>query len=184
VLKALFGADAVLKALGGATAIFAAFVGTLYVVGALVLGVRLGLGHLPSSAVVAQLPRDFLLSIGLTAVLPGLVLGGIVAGCLTFGGDAARGAAPVAFAAVALVACVVIAALFAFKDPFPARVCSVDGAADATGVFIGETQDRIYIGDAPDRPGRHNITSVPLSRVARVFIGGGAAEARCGRTRT
>ena len=59
-----------LENLGKVAAGLAGFVGVLYVVGAVVIGVRLGLRDLPSTAVVAQLPREFLLSTGLNVVLP------------------------------------------------------------------------------------------------------------------
>jgi hypothetical protein len=59
-----------LESLGRVAAGLAALVGVLYVVGAVVIGVRLGLRDLPSTAVVAQLPREFLLSTGLNVVLP------------------------------------------------------------------------------------------------------------------
>jgi hypothetical protein len=59
-----------LENLGRVAAGLAAIVAVLYVVGAVVIGVRLGLRDLPSSAVVAQLPREFLLSTGLNVSLP------------------------------------------------------------------------------------------------------------------
>ena len=59
-----------LEHLGNVAVGLAAIVAVLYVVGAVVIGVRLGLRDLPSSAVVAQLPREFLLSTGLNVVLP------------------------------------------------------------------------------------------------------------------
>jgi hypothetical protein len=59
-----------LEHLGRVAAGLAAIVAVLYVLGAVVIGVRLGLRDLPSSAVVAQLPREFLLSTGLNVALP------------------------------------------------------------------------------------------------------------------
>lgn len=50
----------------------------VYVVGALVLGLRLALQDLPWADVISQLPREFLLSVGAgQALLPALLLGAL-----------------------------------------------------------------------------------------------------------
>jgi hypothetical protein len=47
------------------TAVIAGLAAAIYLTGGLVLYLRLGLRRLPSTAVVSQLPREFLISIGL-----------------------------------------------------------------------------------------------------------------------
>ena len=62
-----------LKALGLVVGLLAGIVGLLYAIGGGVLTLRLFLEDLPSLTVVGQLPREFLISIGLTQiVLPAL----------------------------------------------------------------------------------------------------------------
>ena len=49
---------------------------------------------------------------------------------------------------------------------------------DAAGRFVGETKERVYVGDA----GNRRIISIPTSRVSRVVIGENAATLSiCGR---
>ncbi|MGH3042384.1 MAG: hypothetical protein ACRDNG_11725, partial [Gaiellaceae bacterium] len=55
-----------LKALGLVVGLLAGSVGLLYAIGGGVLTLRLFLEDLPSLTVVGQLPREFLISIGLT----------------------------------------------------------------------------------------------------------------------
>lgn len=222
-----------LENLGSVAAGLAAIVAVLYVVGAVVIGVRLGVRDLPSSAVVAQLPREFLLSTGLNVVLPapaiavtiyvsaGVVMKrsgarlvrNVVVAVLAFvvaaagysiwissGLNDVLPAAAVGVAlyiaavpilkrsgerlvrdsvAVALVFVLVSAAYYVLKDPFPAKVCSQAGGAAAVGDFIGETGDRIYVGELRDQEGRRRIASVRVAGVSQVLIGGGAQQAPC-----
>ena len=65
------------------------------------------------------------------------------------------------------------------KAPFPAKVCSPAGSTAAVGDFIGETGDRVYIGELRDHEGRRRIASVPVAGVGQVLIGGGAQTAPC-----
>jgi hypothetical protein len=177
-----------LENLGRVAAGLAAIVAVLYVVGAVVIGVRLGLRDLPSSAVVAQLPREFLLSTGLNVVLP--FPAAMVAVYLL--GELAWKYAPEALArrrgaprvarnaiVVAAVFAVASAGYYIWKDPFPAKVCSPAGDATAVGDFIGETGQRVYIGELRDREGRRRIASVPVAGVGQVLIGGGAHDDAC-----
>lgn len=221
-----------LENLGRVAAGLAAIVAVLYIVGALVIGVRLGLRDLPSSAVVAQLPREFLLSTGLNVALPApatavalyvaaslvlersevrLVRNSVLAGFalvvavatyyLSLWAGLSDGVALAVALAVcisallalkrsgaklvrnsvvlALVVAVAAAGYYVLKDPFPAKVCSSAGSVAAVGDFIGETGDRVYIGELRDRDGRRRIASVPTAGVSQVLIGGGAEHAPC-----
>jgi hypothetical protein len=194
-----------LENLGRVAAGLAAIVAALYVVGAVVIGVRLGLRDLPSSAVVAQLPREFLLSTGLNVILPfpAAVVVAYVSASLAWryvsaaiarkrreqlkpgtqaereaekptGGRVARNAI-----VLAVVAVFASAGYYIWKDPFPAKVCSPAGDAVAVGDFIGETGQRVYIGERRDTDGRRRIASVPVAGVGQVLIGGGAHEVAC-----
>ncbi|MGH2797219.1 MAG: hypothetical protein ACRDM0_06015 [Thermoleophilaceae bacterium] len=168
-----------LQSLGNVAAVLAALVGALYVVGAVVIGVRLGLRDLPSSAVVAQLPREFLLSTGLNVVLPAPAVAVAVYASVAL--VVGQGKATVARRSAVLAACVAVASAgyYIWKDPFPAKICSEAGGATAVGDFIGETGERVYIGELRDREGRRRIASVPVARVGQLLIGGGAHGARC-----
>jgi hypothetical protein len=168
--------------LGRVAAGLAALIGVLYVVGAVVIGVRLGLRDLPSSAVVAQLPREFLLSTGLNVVLPAPAVA--VALYVSFVLVARRTRHRLLRNAAVLAAFFAIAsaAYYIWKDPFPAKVCSPAGSTVAAGDFIGETGDRVYIGRPRDPAGRRRIASVPVAEVGQVLIGGGAQEAECAET--
>jgi hypothetical protein len=168
-----------LEDLGRVAAGLAAVVAVLYVVGAVVIGVRLGLRDLPSSAVVAQLPREFLLSTGLNVVLPAPAVA--VALYASFELAAKRKRAKVARNAVVLAAVVAVASAgyYVWKDPFPAKVCSPAGGAAAVGDFIGETGERVYIGELRDPRGQRRIASLPVAGVGQVLIGGGAERSPC-----
>jgi hypothetical protein len=168
-----------LENLGRVAAGLAALVGVLYVVGAIVIGVRLGLRDLPSTAVVAQLPREFLLSTGLNVVLPApAVAVALYVSCALL---AKRSRARVGRNAAVLAAVVAVASAgyYIAKDPFPAKVCSPTGRATAAGDFIGETGDRVYIGELRDPRGQRRIASVPVAGVGQVLIGGGSQQAPC-----
>jgi hypothetical protein len=167
---------------GRVAAGLAAVVGVLYVVGAVVIGVRLGIRDLPSSAVVAQLPREFLLSTGLNVVLPAPVVA--VALYVSVVLVTRRGRARLVRNAVVIAAlfAAASAAYYVWKDPFSAKVCSPAGTEVAAGDFIGETGDRVYIGELRDPSGRRRIASVPVAGVGQVLIGGGALETGCTET--
>jgi hypothetical protein len=70
-------------------------------------------------------------------------------------------------------ACLVFAATFPL---LPARVCTTSGA-EPTGLFIGETNQRIYIGESTGP--KRDVISLPLTQVKATFIGGNADSASC-----
>jgi hypothetical protein len=171
-----------LENLGKVAAGLAGFVGVLYVVGAVVIAVRLGLRDLPSTAVVAQLPREFLLSTGLNVVLPApAVAVGLYVLFVLRTKRSTEGMGRNA-AVIAAVVAVGSAVYYIAKAPFPAKVCSPAGRTAAAGDFIGETGDRVYIGEPRDHDGQRRIASVPVAGVGQVLIGGGAEEAPCPQT--
>jgi hypothetical protein len=250
----------VAKTLGQIFGLVAGVVGLVYAVGGGALALRLYLEDLPSLTVVGQLPRAYLISIGLTQiVLPGLAVAALyAAGRLLVGSAAPRperlagpwprrswtelvavsaplalvatvlGASPaitrdglsgkvvwllalgfvvnlivmlVALrlrAAVAarhastwnalrattwmtlivllavLPACILFAGTFRLLD---AKVCMATHSE--SGVLIGETGDRVYIGESAESKGPRRVVSVPLSQVRELFIGGRAATKNC-----
>jgi hypothetical protein len=151
----------------------------LYVIGAVVIGVRLGLRDLPSTAVVAQLPREFLLSTGLNVVLPAPAVA--VALYVAFELVAKRSRARVGRNAVVLAALVAVASAgyYVWKDPFPAKICSPAGGAAAVGDFIGEPATVFISANSAAPRGGRRIASVPVAGVGQVLIGGGAQQAPC-----
>lgn len=168
-------------ALGRLTGLFAGLVAAIYLTGGLVLSLRLGLERLPSTAAVAQLPREFLISLGLTVVVPAIGVGAL-------GWWLARrrwrenGRAVAAGVALSAVCYLAIGGAQVAKAPFPAKVCLADGG-EASGVFIGETGGRTYLGDRSSKHPRR-IISIPLARVERVLVGGSEGQlagASCAR---
>jgi hypothetical protein len=68
------------KAVGQAVGLLAGAVGLVYMVGGAVLALRLFIEDLPSRTIVAQLPRDLLVSVGLAqVVLPGIAIAALYA---------------------------------------------------------------------------------------------------------
>lgn len=170
------GAGQTLKAVAGLLGLFAA---SVYVMGGLVLALRLGLRELPSTAVVSQLPREFLVSSGLLTVGPAVVAGGIAYVLLPArlrAVDRRRRTVGALLAAVGILT-VVIGALWVAKAPFVAKACMTAGAP-VSGFFIGEARERTYLGENGDTPRR--IVSLPSAQVQRLLIGGAAAGATCG----
>jgi len=162
-----------LAALGTLTGLFAGLVAAIYLTGGLVLSIRLGLEGLPSTAAVAQLPREFLISLGLTVLVPAIGVGTLAwwIGGRRWNRDGRAAALGVAVGALCYLA---IGGAQAAKAPFPAKVC-LAGGSEASGVFIGETDGRTYIGDPSiQRPRR--IISIPLARVERVLVGGSEGQ--------
>ena len=158
-----------LGALGTLTGLFAALVAAIYLTGGLVLSLRLGLERLPSTAAVAQLPREFLISLGLIVVVPAIGVGalGWWLGRRQWRGNGRAAALGIALGVLCYLA---IGGAQVAKAPFPAKVCLVDGG-EASGVLIGETDSRTYLGDRSiERPRR--IISIPLALVERVQVGG------------
>jgi hypothetical protein len=156
----------------------------VYLTGGLALQLRLGTVRLPSSAAVPQLPREFLISLGLLIVAPAIAFAALVGWWMkAIGRERLQ---RIAAAAGAGVACyVIVGALVVSKDPFPAKVCLLDGG-DVAGVFIGETGSRTYLGDlATAHPRR--VVSIPQSQIARVVVGGRERQltgVRCGAGRS
>jgi hypothetical protein len=156
-------------ALGKLTGLFAGLVAGIYFTGGLVLSLRLGLERLPSSAAVAQLPREFLISLGLTVVVPAVAVGALGV-WLARRSATTRGRAAAVGTAAGIVCYLAIGVAQVAKAPFPATVCLADGG-DASGVLIGETGSRTYLGDRSSEHPRR-IISIPLARVEQVLVGG------------
>jgi hypothetical protein len=143
----------------GVAAIAAAFV---YGTGGVVLMLRLGLRRLPSTTAVPQLPREFLVSVGLQIVVPAVL---IAVATLAVPRLPLRWTA-LAFAVVYLVIFVYLIA----KPPFPAKACLAGGGGVA-GVLIGESDSRTYLGDLSSRHPRRILT-IPASRIETLLVGG------------
>ena len=73
-----------------------------------------------------------------------------------------------------LPACLVFAGTFPLLD---AKVCTTSGS-ERTGLLIGETNQRIYIGESSGA--KRRVISLPLTQVKETFIGGDADLERCG----
>ena len=161
------------RAFAEVTGAFAGLAALVYLTGALALQLRLGVGGLPSSVAVPQLPREFLIGVGLLVVAPAIGAGFGVAWVLR-----RRSPSRAASSAVGLVAglaCyLLIGALVVAKDPFPARACLTDGR-HVSGVLIGEAGDRTYLGDPRGVSPRH-VISIPQSKIDRLVVGGTPAQ--------
>jgi hypothetical protein len=260
------GSD-VVRTLGQLIGLAAGLVALIYAAGGGVLALRLYLAHLPSRTIVAQLPRDLLISVGLAqivlpvvavaalyvswrlirgetppptrlvdpwqqrsrrgraelvgasavpavavAVIVGLGLHGgrggwkgiawLVAVALfvvllvvllglnlrarlverygrpmsVWNGRRAITLMTLVVALVALPICVLFAGTF-FKL-LDAKVCTTSGSA-TTGVLIGETSDRTYIGQEERPVGPLLVFSIPRDQIAETFIGGDAGLLPC-----
>jgi hypothetical protein len=254
------GSDLV-KTVGQAVGLLAGAVGLVYMVGGAVLALRLFIEDLPSRTIVAQLPRDLLVSVGLAQiVLPGIAIAALYAAVRTLLGAAPpprrlvdqwdqpslRGwielAAASAVPALAITAygvlrvprvqrewdlvwllpvalllamllvllalrlraglaaahrnewnarrpivsmalviwLAVLPACLVFAGTFPlldAKVCTTS-SAERTGLLIGETNQRIYIGESSGP--KRRVISIPLTQVTETFIGGDADSEDCG----
>jgi hypothetical protein len=82
--------------------------------------------------------------------------------------------APAAGRVASLLVYLLIGGLVVAKDPFPAKVCLSDGG-EVSGVFIGETANRTYLGD-PQGARPRRVIAVPQSQVVRVAVGGRPAQ--------
>jgi hypothetical protein len=159
----------VLGALGTLTGLLAALAAAIYLTGGLVLSLQLGLEELPSTVAVAQLPREFLISVGLTVVVPAIGVG-LLGWWLAHRHWKENGRAVAAGIALGVVCYLAIGGAQVAKTPFPAKVCLAN-SDEVSGVFIGETSDRTYLGDL-SREHPRRIISIPLARVDRVLVGG------------
>jgi hypothetical protein len=158
------------KSVTDVTGIAAGLAALVYITGGLALQLRLGSGGVPSSVAVPQLPREFLISLGLLVVAPA-----VAAGWLASRVARRHGAHAVVIGTVsAAIVYLVIGWLVVSKNPFPAKVCLTDGG-EVNGVFIGETDSRTYLADLAGRHPRR-ILSIPQSRVEGVAVGGRTPE--------
>jgi hypothetical protein len=158
-----------IKSVGELTGAAAGLAALVYITGGLALQLRLGSGGVPSSVAVPQLPREFLISLGLLIVAPA-----IAAGMLASRVAQGRAHAAVVGTGCAVLVYLVLGWLVIGKNSFPAKVC-LTGGDEVAGVFIGETDSRTYLADlAGNHPRR--IISIPQSRVEGVAIGGQTAQ--------
>jgi hypothetical protein len=120
----------------------------------------------------AALVGAWLVAVMVTALVP--YLRGRIR--LLYERDETRVARAVALSCLssALLAVPALAALAAAL-PLPGAVACGEGNYLTEGRFVGETKDRVYIGD--DKRGR--IVDLPTRKVDRVYIGDGGRE-RCG----
>jgi hypothetical protein len=160
-----------LNTFGGVAGVAAVGAALVYGTGAVVLMVRLGLRRLPSTTAVPQLPREFLISIGLQIVAPAVLVGGAV--FLASRRRPPRRALTRA-AIAALIVYLAIGVYLIAKAPFPAKAC-LAGGGEVAGVLIGESANRTYLGDLPDRHPRRIIT-IPAGRIDTVLVGGSEAQ--------
>ena len=161
------------RAFAEVTGAFAGLAALVYLTGALALQLRLGVGGLPSSVAVPQLPREFLIGIGLLVVAPAIGAGFVVTSVLRHRSPP-RGAPLVVGLVVGLSSYLLIGGLVVAKNPFPAKVCLTDGR-QVSGVLIGETDSRTYLGD-PEGMRPRRVISIPQSHVERVVVGGTRAQ--------
>jgi hypothetical protein len=223
-------------------AAIAAAVGLVYVAGAGILWVRLRFEGLPTDAVVASLPRELLVAIGLRSLVAPTILLSLVAALVLVVERKARSpeqadVATVTFteatitlisAAVSVVLLQVLQDPEAYAVPWAAavaivalssayvgrrfgsrltgitpillaafgiallsalvrfgleahnpqlervRVCVTDVKKTYDGLFIGETSDRVYVGEADD-----DVVEIPRSRVGEIVIGAHSEAAEC-----
>jgi hypothetical protein len=159
--------------LGGVAGVAAVGAALVYGTGALVLMLRLGLRRLPSTTAVPQLPREFLVSVGLQIVVPAVLIGGAAFFVTKLRRSPTRRA--LAWAASSfLVVYLGAGAYLIAKPPFPAKACLV-GGGDVAGVLIGESASRTYLGELSSRHPRRIIT-IPAARIEELLIGGSEAR--------
>jgi hypothetical protein len=161
------------RAIAEVTGAFAGLAALVYLTGALALQLRLGVGGLPSSVAVPQLPREFLIGVGLLVVAPAIGVGFGLAWVLRRRSPS-RTASSVLGLAAGVACYLLIGALVVAKDPFPAKVCLNDGR-QVGGVLIGETGDRTYLGD-PQGASPRRVISIPQSHIERLVVGGKPAQ--------
>jgi hypothetical protein len=75
---------------------------------------------------------------------------------------------------IGIVTGLLLSVAMILKAPYTAKLCATDGS-QVSGVLVGETASRTYIGD-PAGAHPRRIISVPLSLVARLFVGGRAPD--------
>ncbi len=160
-----------LNTFGGVAGVAAVAAALVYGTGALVLMLRLGMRRLPSTTAVPQLPREFLVSVGLQIVVPAVLVGGVVVLASRrqpLRRAVARGAI------VSLAVYLVIGVYLIGKAPFPAKAC-LAGGGEVVGVLIGESANRTYLGDLSNRHPRRILT-IPAGRIDTLLVGGREAQ--------
>jgi hypothetical protein len=152
-------------------------------IAALVVTVTLGLAansvRRGSQGLVWLLPVTFLLT--LLAVLVGLNLRArLVAGHGESPGSWSTARPVVSMTLVVALVALPICVLFAgaFFPLLDTKICSTSGS-NASGVLIGETSDRTYIGQKQETSGPLLVFSIPQSEISQTIIGGNAAARPC-----
>jgi hypothetical protein len=154
-----------LATFGGVTGAVALAAALVYGTGGLVLMLRLGLRRLPSTTAVPQLPREFLVSVGLEIVVPAVLVAAVTL--------AAARRRPRRAALAFAVVYVAIAVYLIAKPPFAAKAC-LAGGGGVPGVLIGESDSRTYLGD-PSSSHPRRIITIPAARIETLLIGGDEA---------
>jgi hypothetical protein len=153
----------------------------LYVVGGVTLAWQLHNEHLPASAVVWQLPREFLLSVTIKvvgwALLLAILLGTYPAVLVKLASDrwqwAARRRLIIGGSTIAGVALFLAGGAW-FESHVSvlqnAVACQKNGGRPVTGKFIGQSGDRTYIGERVREHAR--VASLPNDQMGFLFVGG------------
>jgi hypothetical protein len=171
--------------LTGALGVLAASAAILYVLGGIAYALTLRHEHLPPTAIVAQLPREFLLTVTLKvfgfALLTALVV--LLLVVVVLGSADSRSwrkiipwmrkhrRVSVIVAVAAGLLCLATGAFIQTRLGLPSTVaCLKDKGTPVFGTYIGQTGDRTYVGEPHVSKGR--IASLPNDEVGTVFIGG------------
>jgi hypothetical protein len=177
-------ADLVSRATG-ALGVVAASAAILYVLGGIAYFWTLKNEHLPATAIVAQLPREFLLTVTLKvfgfALLAALAVG-LIVGVVLGSTDSRvrrsvrpwvakhRRISVIAATAVGL-GCLAIGMAIQAQLGLPNTVaCLKNTGTPLYGAYVGQTGSRTYVGEPHRNPAR--IASIPNDEVGPVFIGG------------
>lgn len=161
------------RAFAEVTGAFAGLAALVYLTGALALQLRLGVVGLPSSVAVPQLPREFLIGVGLLVVAPAIGLG-VAVTAVARRRSQSRAVSSAMGLAVGLLCYLVIGGAGGGEEPVPRQVCLTDGR-EVGGVLIGETGSRTYLGD-PEGMRPRRVISISQSQVERVVVGGNPAQ--------
>jgi hypothetical protein len=83
----------------------------------------------------------------------------------------------VVWAFTAIPGFVILGAAIKFQ---PVKVCAANGQIQKSGLFVGETDDRIYLGETePDAAGDRRLLTIPFDKVDQVFVGAGSVGSIC-----
>jgi len=172
--------------LTGALGVLAASAAILYVLGGIAYALTLRHEHLPPTTIVAQLPREFLLTVTLKvfgfALLIALVVLLIVAIVLGSADSKTRSKVipffkkrrrlAVFVAAAVGLGCLGLGVFIQSQLGLPNTVaCLKNKDKPLYGTYIGQTGERTYVGE-PDVSKNGRIVSIPNDEVGPVFIGG------------